>query len=108
MFCICAREASSGTTPPYCSCTAWLAMGLDNIFPSTQIAADVSSQEDSIARIVVDKVKCYLLYLNLKNYYSLKPCVIAPLRLSNTSNKKLLEVLRGFVTMDPPSAGQAQ
>ena len=25
IFCWCAREASSGTTPPYASCTAWLA-----------------------------------------------------------------------------------
>jgi len=50
--CICARLASSGTTPPYFSCTDWLAIWFDNIFPSTQTDAEVSSQEDSIARIV--------------------------------------------------------
>src|SRR5215204_1624554 len=51
MFCICAREASSGTTPPYCSCTDWLAMTFERILPSTQIDAAVSSQDDSIPNI---------------------------------------------------------
>ena len=36
----------------------WLAMQFDNIFPSRHTAADVSSQEDSIARIVMINVYC--------------------------------------------------
>src|SRR5436190_19047070 len=52
IFCICARLASSGTTPPYCSCIFCVAIMLDNIFPSRQTDADVSSHEDSMASIV--------------------------------------------------------
>lgn len=54
MFCIWALLANSGTTPPYFSCTVWLAMKLDNIFPSTHTEAEVSSHEDSIASMEID------------------------------------------------------
>ena len=48
IFCWCALEANSGTTPPYCWCTLWFATIFDKIYPSYIIAAEVSSQEDSI------------------------------------------------------------
>jgi hypothetical protein len=50
---MCALLASSGTTPPNFSCTFWLAIILDKILPSLQIAAAVSSQDDSMAKIVI-------------------------------------------------------
>jgi hypothetical protein len=49
---MCALLASSGTTPPYCSCTDWEAMMFDKILPSRHTAAEVSSQDDSMARTV--------------------------------------------------------
>ena len=41
-----------------------MAIKLDNIMPSLQIAAEVSSQEDSMARMVVDNVCCFVSPLN--------------------------------------------
>ena len=52
MFCSCAREASSGTTPPKSLWTCWEAMTLDSSTPSRRTAAEVSSQEDSMPRII--------------------------------------------------------
>ena len=54
MFCIWALLASSGTTPPYCSCTGWPAMILLSIWPSRHTATAVSSQEDSMPSIMVE------------------------------------------------------
>jgi hypothetical protein len=51
-----AREASSGTTPPYCSCTAWPATTLLSSCPLRNTAAPVSSQLDSMARRVRDMI----------------------------------------------------
>jgi hypothetical protein len=51
---MCALLASSGTTPPNVSCTVWLAIKLDKITPFTQTDAEVSSQEDSMAKMVTD------------------------------------------------------
>ena len=51
IFCWCALLASSGTTPPYSSCTFCEAMTLLRKMPSTITAAEVSSQLDSIANI---------------------------------------------------------
>ncbi len=55
MFCWWAREASSGTTPPYASCTFWLATTFDRIVSFRITAADVSSHDDSIARITTSR-----------------------------------------------------
>ena len=52
-----------GTTPPYCSCTDWEAMILLKISPSLQTEAAVSSQEDSIAKIVMPIRQKYYLVL---------------------------------------------
>src|ERR1700744_1640232 len=65
MFCIWARLASSGTTPPYRSWTACPAMILERMRPSRLIAQLVSSQEDSMARrvtgpVVVDRMDAKL------------------------------------------------
>ena len=51
IFCWCAREASSGTTPPYSSCIFCVAVMLLSTFLFFKTAAEVSSQEDSMARI---------------------------------------------------------
>ena len=53
IFSMCARLASSGTTPPYFSCTNWLAIKLEWICPSMITEAAVSSQDDSIAKMVI-------------------------------------------------------
>ena len=53
MFFSCAREANSGTTPPYASCTACEAVTLLSRNPSCITAADVSSQLDSIPNMVI-------------------------------------------------------
>lgn len=53
MFCWCALEASSGTTPPKASCTFWLAIMLVSTTPSFNMAADVSSHDDSIPKIII-------------------------------------------------------
>lgn len=47
-----ALEANSGTTPPYCSCTVWLAVMLARILPSHSMAAAVSSQLLSMPKIM--------------------------------------------------------
>ena len=52
MFCSWAREASSGTTPPKSLWTCCEAMTFDNRTPSRRTAAEVSSQEDSMPRIM--------------------------------------------------------
>src|SRR5690554_414017 len=54
MFCWCALEANSGTTPPKASCTFCPAMILLKMVSFLMIAAEVSSQEDSIPRMVMD------------------------------------------------------
>src|SRR5690606_8337298 len=51
--CWCALDASSGTTPPYFSWTDCNAIILLSILPSEITEADVSSQEDSIASILI-------------------------------------------------------
>jgi hypothetical protein len=60
IFAKCAREASSGTTPPYCAGINWLAVWLASILPFTHTAADVSSHEDSMAKITMESVLCTL------------------------------------------------
>ena len=52
MFCSCALDASSGTTPPKSLCTCWLAITLESRYPSLMTAAEVSSQDDSIPRMM--------------------------------------------------------
>ena len=47
----CALDANSGTTPPYFLCIDWLAILFDSTVSFFKIAADVSSQEDSIPSI---------------------------------------------------------
>ena len=50
----CSRAASSGTTPPYSACSLICdETVLDRIFPSRTTAALVSSQEVSMARMVM-------------------------------------------------------
>lgn len=62
IFCSWARDASSGTTPPYAVCTAWEAMTLLRSLCPTKTAAEVSSHELSIPNmmgsccIIVDTV----------------------------------------------------
>ena len=51
--CRCACEVNSGTTPPYASCTFWLAMTLLQEQPVDITAADVSSHEDSIPQVLL-------------------------------------------------------
>ena len=62
MFCWWAREASSGTTPPYCSCTFCEAMTLERMRSPRNTAAEVSSHDDSIASMVaicsVGSIEC--------------------------------------------------
>ena len=53
MFCWWAREASSGITPPYLMWTACEAMTFDSSTLLRITAADVSSHEDSMPRIVI-------------------------------------------------------
>lgn len=53
MFCWCAREASSGITPPYRSCTAWEAITLERSVVFRRTAAEVSSHEDSMPRMII-------------------------------------------------------
>ena len=53
MFCWCALDASSGTTPPYASWTLWLAITLERSIPSLITAADVSSHDDSMPKIML-------------------------------------------------------
>ena len=53
MFCWWARLANSGTTPPYSSCTFCPAMTLLSRIPSRITAAEVSSQLDSMAKMVI-------------------------------------------------------
>ena len=48
IFCWCALDASSGTTPPKDLCISWLAIKFDKTLPSHITDAEVSSQEDSI------------------------------------------------------------
>ncbi len=60
IFCWCARDANSGTTPPYSLCTAWFATTLLSTTPSFSTAAEVSSQEDSMANMVIG----LLIFLN--------------------------------------------
>ncbi len=64
MFCWCAREASSGITPPYLTCTACEAMTFENSTLPRSTAAEVSSHEDSMPRIVISMrfFACYLNY----------------------------------------------
>ena len=53
-FLRCSRAASSGTTPPYSACSLICdETVLDKIFPSRTTATLVSSQEVSMARIVI-------------------------------------------------------
>ncbi len=49
-FCWSAREANSGTTPPYFSCTDCVATILLSTLPLDIIEAEVSSHEDSISQ----------------------------------------------------------
>jgi hypothetical protein len=56
MFCWWAREASSGITPPYFMCTACEAMTFDSSVVLRMTAADVSSHEDSMPRMVISIV----------------------------------------------------
>ena len=53
MFCWWAREASSGITPPYLTCTACEAMTFEEQDVVARTAAEVSSHEDSMPRIVI-------------------------------------------------------
>jgi len=53
IFCWWAREASSGITPPYLTCTACEAMTFDSRTLLRNTAAEVSSHEDSMPRIVI-------------------------------------------------------
>ena len=53
MFCWWAREASSGITPPYFMWTACEAMTLDNNTLLRITAAEVSSHDDSMPKIVI-------------------------------------------------------
>lgn len=60
MFCWCARDASSGMTPPYFMCTACEAMTFDSSTLLRSTAADVSSHEDSMPRIVISiRFSCF-------------------------------------------------
>ena len=54
MLSTCLREAISGTTPPYIACSGICEEMIEETIsrPSRMIAAAVSSQLDSIARIV--------------------------------------------------------
>lgn len=65
MFCWCAREASSGITPPYFMCTAWEAITFDSSRLLRITAADVSSHEDSMPRIVIS-IRFFVFF----NYFS--------------------------------------
>jgi Na+/glutamate symporter len=67
---MCALLASSGTTPPYCSCIFCVAIILLNIFPSLHTAEAVSSQEDSIASMVID------FFIRVDFSYELRVCKI--------------------------------
>ena len=53
IFCWCARLANSGTTPPYNSCISCLAIKLERMVLFLSTAADVSSHDDSIARMII-------------------------------------------------------
>ena len=53
IFSWCALEANSGTTPPYFSCIDWLAVTLECTTPFIRTAAEVSSQLDSIPRMML-------------------------------------------------------
>ena len=70
----------------------WFAIKLERILPSTQTAADVSSQEDSIAKITVDKFHCYMINKVCKskgNYLSMIICrneIIYLLRIATTGS----------------------
>jgi len=59
MFCRCARDASSGTTPPYSAWTFCPAITFDRMTFSSITAAEVSSQEDSIPRIYIVGLRVY-------------------------------------------------
>ena len=54
IFCWCARDASSGNTPPHCSCMDCEAVMLERIFPFSHKDTAVSSQDDSMPSIVID------------------------------------------------------
>lgn len=53
IFCWWAREASSGITPPYRSCTACDAMTLERSVVFRKTAADVSSHDDSMPNMII-------------------------------------------------------
>ena len=53
MFCWCARDASSGITPPYRSCTACEAITLESSVVLRNTAAEVSSHDDSMPKIMM-------------------------------------------------------
>ena len=61
---ICILDATSGTTPPnFLWVSIWDAMTLERTFlPSTTIAAAVSSQLDSIPKIIFFSINLYLFY----------------------------------------------
>ena len=67
IFCWWAREASSGTTPPYDSCTAWLATTFESNTPLRMTAAEVSSQDDSMPKMIVS-ISLYLIYINKSGF----------------------------------------
>ncbi len=73
MFCWCAREASSGITPPYLTCTACEAMTFESSVRLRITAAEVSSHEDSMPSMVMsiftlifryERKICYFCKLN--------------------------------------------
>ena len=66
IFFWCALEANSGTTPPYFLWTSWLAIIFDNILLSLIIAAEVSSQDDSIPNIVTGTIFVFYKYNVIK------------------------------------------
>jgi hypothetical protein len=70
IFLVCSLPASSGTTPPYCSCIFWLAVRLETTFPSMHTAADVSSQDDSIANMTISGIIFGYFYRILATFYT--------------------------------------
>ena len=64
MFCWWARDASSGITPPYFMCTACEAMTFDSSTLLRSTAAEVSSHDDSMPRIVIS-ILIFVLFLTI-------------------------------------------
>ena len=64
MFCWCARDANSGITPPYLSCTAWEAITLERSVVFRKTAAEVSSHDDSMPRMIISLFIFRILFLS--------------------------------------------